>query len=79
MIDENTASRHISGPVNFTTFIVNVMVFLGFAVLLAGYITKMQSYLKIAEEEITAKSLIFAPMSHEIRTPINGILGMVDL
>ena len=77
MIDENTASRHISGPVNFTIFIV--MEFLGFAVLLAGYITKMQSYLKIAEEEITAKSLIFAPMSHEIRTPINGILGMVDL
>jgi signal transduction histidine kinase len=81
LIDEDMASRSISGPVNFTTFIVIVigMEFVGFAVLSAGYITKMQSYLKIAEEAIAAKSLFFATMSHQIRTPMNGILGMVDL
>jgi signal transduction histidine kinase len=79
LIDEDMASQYISGPVNFTTCIVIGMEFLVFAVLSAGYITKMQSYLKIAEEAITAKSLFFAKMSHEIRTPMNGILGMVDL
>jgi signal transduction histidine kinase len=73
LIDEDMASRSISGPVNFTTFIVIVigMEFVGFAVLSAGYITKMQSYLKIAEEAIAAKSLFFATMSHQIRTPVN--------